>query len=75
MLFIPCLLVELEKHLRYLFVILRFALGTKRPLMTIFISIARKLCLVPHKNPNDAAQPRRINPAPLMQERFYATER
>ena len=36
MLFVRCLLVELEKLLRYLFVILRFALGTKRPSMTIF---------------------------------------
>ena len=45
MLFITCLLVELEKHLRYLFVILRFALSTKRPLMTIFISIAANFAL------------------------------
>ena len=35
-----CLLVELEKLLRYLFIIQRFALGTKRPLMTIFSGIA-----------------------------------
>ena len=49
MLFIRCLLVALEKLLRYLFVSLRFAMGTK-PIDDDLLKYSRKLCFGLNKN-------------------------